>query len=98
MSVCTCKCVYVRERKNAHAHFCHLWRGRGGSIAENIRYGKESATDSEIEEAAKKANAHSFVSALPGGFNTLCGERGTQLSGGQKQRVAIARAIIADPR
>ncbi len=72
--------------------------GGGGSIAENIRFGKESATEAEIEEAAKKANAHLFISALPDGYNTLCGERGTQLSGGQKQRVAIARAIISDPR
>jgi ABC-type multidrug transport system fused ATPase/permease subunit len=68
------------------------------SIAENIRYGKETATDDEIEAAARQANAHLFVSQLPDGYNTMCGERGTQLSGGQKQRVAIARAIVANPR
>jgi ABC-type multidrug transport system fused ATPase/permease subunit len=68
------------------------------SIAENIRYGKEGATDAEVEAAAEQANAHTFVSQLPGGYNTMCGERGTQLSGGQKQRIAIARAIIANPR
>ena len=68
------------------------------SIAENIRYGKEAAAVEEIEAAARKANAHAFISALPEAYNTLCGERGAQLSGGQKQRIAIARAIVADPR
>ena len=69
----------------------------GGTIAENISYGKEDATQEEIEMAAKAVNAHSFITELPDGYNTLVGERGTQLSGGQKQRVAIARAIIRDP-
>lgn len=67
------------------------------SIYENIRYGKDVATETEIIEAAKLANAHSFISALPEGFSTKVGERGVQLSGGQKQRVAIARAIIKNP-
>ncbi|XP_065884220.1 ATP-dependent translocase ABCB1-like [Dysidea avara] len=69
----------------------------GGTIAENISYGKEDATQEEIEMAAKAVNAHSFITELPDGYNTLVGERGTQLSGGQKQRMAIARAIIRDP-
>lgn len=69
----------------------------GGSIRENIAYGKPGATEAEIVEAAKKANAHLFVEKMPEGYDTLVGERGTQLSGGQRQRIAIARAILADP-
>jgi ATP-binding cassette subfamily B protein len=64
------------------------------SIRENIRYGKLDATDEEVIEAAKKANAHEFITKLSGGYDTLVGERGIKLSGGQRQRVAIARAII----
>ncbi|KAG8374607.1 hypothetical protein BUALT_Bualt10G0013000 [Buddleja alternifolia] len=67
------------------------------SISENILYGKEGATEVEIIEASKLANAHSFISALPEGYSTKVGERGVQLSGGQKQRVAIARAILKNP-
>ncbi|GAB4834763.1 (ABC) transporter [Ancistrocladus abbreviatus] len=67
------------------------------SIYENIVYGKEGATESEVVEAAKLANAHSFISALPEGYSTRVGERGVQLSGGQKQRVAIARAVLKNP-
>jgi len=66
------------------------------TIRENIAYGKPDATDEEIIEVAKKAQAHDFISQLPEGYNTLVGERGIKLSGGQKQRVAIARAMLKD--
>ncbi|OWF48089.1 ABC transporter B family member 1 [Mizuhopecten yessoensis] len=66
------------------------------SIKENIAYGK-TATDTEIQEAAKQANAHEFISEFEKGYETLVGERGIRLSGGQKQRIAIARALIMDP-
>ncbi len=68
------------------------------SIAENIRYGRPEATDAEVEDAARAANAHEFVQSFPEGFQTLVGERGVRLSGGQKQRVAIARALLKDPK
>ena len=64
------------------------------SIAENIRVGRPSATDEEIEAAARLAEAHDFIQAKPGGYNFVIGERGTALSGGERQRVAIARAIL----
>jgi subfamily B ATP-binding cassette protein MsbA len=69
----------------------------GGSVRENIRYGRLEATDAEIEAAALAANAHDFVTALPAGYDTQVGDRGSRLSGGQRQRVAIARAILKDP-
>jgi len=68
-----------------------------GSIKENITYGKENATETEIVEAAKAANAHEFISGMKDGYETYTGYKGTQLSGGQKQRIAIARAIIKNP-
>ena len=68
------------------------------TVAENIRYGREDASMEDIQEAAKKANAHDFISKLPDGYNTLVGEGGIQISGGQKQRVAIARALVRDPK
>ena len=69
-----------------------------GSIAENIRYGKPGASDSEVQDAARAANAHDFISSFQDGYGTLVGERGVKLSGGQRQRVAIARAILKNPR
>jgi ATP-binding cassette subfamily B protein len=68
------------------------------SIAENIRYGRPDASDAEVEQAAKLANAHGFIASFPERYQTLVGERGIQLSGGQKQRVAIARAVLKNPR
>jgi ATP-binding cassette subfamily B protein len=70
----------------------------GGTIHENIAYGKPTATNEDIEQAATQANAHEFISELPDGYQTLVGPRGTKLSGGQRQRIAIARAILADPK
>ena len=69
----------------------------GGDIRTNIAYGRFDATDAEIEEAARKANAYDFIQSFPEGLDTLVGERGVQLSGGQRQRIAIARAILRDP-
>jgi ATP-binding cassette, subfamily B, bacterial len=69
----------------------------GGSIQENIRYGRPGATDEEVREAARKANALEFVEGFPERFETIVGERGVRLSGGQRQRIAIARAILKDP-
>ena len=68
------------------------------TIMENIRYGKPGALDDEVYEAARMANAHTFITGFTEGYATDVGERGVQLSGGQKQRVAIARAIIKDPQ
>lgn len=70
----------------------------GGSIRENIEYGKPGATEQEVRRAAELANAHDFINALPEGYETLVGPRGVKVSGGQRQRIAIARAILADPR
>lgn len=67
------------------------------TVASNIRYGDQIATDDDVVKAAKAANAHEFIEALPNGYQTLLGERGVTLSGGQRQRVAIARAILRDP-
>jgi ABC-type multidrug transport system fused ATPase/permease subunit len=69
----------------------------GGSIRENIEYGRPGAGEEEIVEAARKANAWEFIERFPDGLDTLVGERGVQLSGGQRQRIAIARAILNDP-
>jgi ABC transporter fused permease/ATP-binding protein len=69
-----------------------------GTIRDNIAYGRDGASDAEIERAARDAHAHDFVTGFPDGYATVIGERGTKLSGGQKQRIALARALLADPR
>ena len=69
----------------------------GGTILENIAYGKLSATKEEIIQAAKRANAHQFISSFPEAYETVVGERGVKLSGGQRQRIAIARALLKNP-
>ena len=69
----------------------------GGTIAENIAYGRPGASKEEVEQAARQANAHEFIQAFPEGYATLVGDRGIKLSGGQRQRVAIARAILKNP-
>jgi ABC transporter fused permease/ATP-binding protein len=69
----------------------------GGTIYENIAYGRPGATEAEILEAARQAHAHEFIAPFPEGYQTLVGERGVKLSGGQRQRVAIARAILKNP-
>ncbi|AIC27601.1 ABC transporter ATP-binding/permease protein [Rhizobium etli bv. mimosae str. IE4771] len=68
-----------------------------GTIAENLRYGRPDATDAELEAAARAANAHDFIMALPNGYDTDIGQRGVKLSGGQRQRITIARAFLKDP-
>lgn len=68
-----------------------------GTLRDNIAYGRPGATDTEVEEAARKANIHEFIASLPEGYDTVVGERGSRLSGGQKQRVAIARVFLKDP-
>ncbi|CAN0176191.1 unnamed protein product, partial [Ectocarpus fasciculatus] len=68
-----------------------------GSIADNIRYGVPSATDEQVEAAARQANAHDFIMDFPKGYETKVGDEGRQLSGGQKQRIAIARAVLKNP-
>jgi ABC-type multidrug transport system fused ATPase/permease subunit len=69
----------------------------GGTIKENIAYGKPKASIAEIAEAARKANALEFIDTFPEKFETIVGERGIKLSGGQRQRIAIARAVLKDP-
>jgi len=70
----------------------------GGTVKENILYGKLDASEEELEEAARKANAHDFIVELEKGYETIVGEKGTKLSGGERQRIAIARAILKDPK
>jgi ATP-binding cassette subfamily B protein/subfamily B ATP-binding cassette protein MsbA len=69
-----------------------------GSVRDNIAYGRHNASDADIEDAARRANAHEFIVRLPERYDTFVGERGVKLSGGQQQRLAIARAILASPQ
>jgi ABC transporter fused permease/ATP-binding protein len=96
------------DGRDAHDYGLHELRGQmaivpqdvllfGGTIAENIAYGRPGASEAEILEAARQANADEFIRSFPDGYQTRVGERGVQLSGGQRQRVAIARAILRDP-
>jgi len=68
-----------------------------GSVRDNIAYGRPDATDADIEQAARAAEAHQFIAALPNGYETIVGERGQKLSGGQRQRISLARAVLKDP-
>lgn len=70
----------------------------GGTVKENILYGKLDASEQELQDAAKKANAHEFIMGLEKGYETVVGEKGAKLSGGERQRIAIARAILKDPK
>jgi len=70
----------------------------GGTVRENITYGRPNATDQDVFDAAKAANADAFISQMPRGYDTIVGERGVMLSGGQRQRIAIARALLKDPK
>ena len=83
-----------RSAANRLAWYVYMFYG---TIRDNIAYGKPGATQSEIEEAAKKANIHAFIMDLPEGYDTFVGERGTRLSGGQKQRISIARVFLKAP-
>ena len=87
----------LRDTRNNMAYVPQEVLLFGGTIYENIRYGNPQATEEEVFNAAKKANAFEFVSNFPEQFQTLVGERGIQLSGGQRQRIAIARAILKNP-
>jgi subfamily B ATP-binding cassette protein MsbA len=85
----------LRAQVAVVAQEVHLF---AGSVRENIRYGRLGASDAEVEAAARGANAHEFIAALPLGYDTEVGERGVKLSGGQRQRIAIARAFLKDAR
>ncbi|MEO8288027.1 MAG: ABC transporter ATP-binding protein [Chloroflexota bacterium] len=90
--------VTVRSLRDAIAIVPQEPQLFGGTVFDNILYGRLDATAEEVYEAARGANAHSFISELPDGYSSIVGERGVKLSGGQRQRVAIARAILRNPR
>lgn len=89
------KVRYLRKQIGIVSQEAFLFHG---TIVENIRYGKRSATMDEIIAAAKAAHIHDFIESLPEGYDTAVGERGMSLSGGQQQRISIARAILKDPK
>lgn len=84
----------LREKISIVPQEVHLF---GTSVKENIRYGNLTASDEEVTDAAKAANAHDFIADMPEGYNSMIGEKGVKLSGGQRQRLAIARAILKNP-
>ena len=83
----------LRERLSVVTQDTYLFHG---TVADNLRFGNPRATQDELEEAARAANAHEFIHHLPQGYETVVGERAVRLSGGQKQRIAIARALLKD--
>ena len=83
----------LREQVSVVTQDTYLFHG---TVAENLRFGNSNATEMQLEEAARAANAHEFIGHLPNGYETVVGERAIRLSGGQKQRVAIARALLKD--
>ncbi len=89
--------ISIRELRNALGVVSQETVLFHDTVRANIAYGRPDATDEQIERAARAANAHEFIGAMPGGYETVVGERGTQLSGGQRQRIAIARALLRDP-
>ncbi len=101
-------CITVDNQDLRHVRLTSLYRQLaivpqetllfGDTIRENIRYGREEATEEDVVTASRAANAHDFITTLPDGYATLVGEKGVNLSGGQRQRVAIARAILKNPR
>jgi subfamily B ATP-binding cassette protein MsbA len=95
VDVSTVQVRSLREQIALVSQDVHLF---GTSIMENIRYGKLDATDAEVKQAARDANAIGFIDLFPDGFDALVGERGVKLSGGQRQRIAIARALLRDAR
>ncbi len=83
----------LREQVSVVAQDTYLFQG---TVADNLRFGKPDATQAQLEDAARAANAHEFISHLPNGYETVVGERAVRLSGGQRQRIAIARALLKD--
>lgn len=101
-------CITIDDQDLRHVRLTSLYRQLaivpqetilfGDTIRENIRYGREDATEEDLIAASRAANAHDFIAALPDGYDTLVGEKGVNLSGGQRQRIAIARAVLKNPR